>query len=110
MKQLRRLKDCELQKSIKKKQANGTYISDYETISKYKIVLQELIDQVSASVYGANINKTYRVSSPYNCLENFMKTKSTDGEDNISKYYLLIDTKRYKIVSVKNKYLDIELV
>lgn len=110
MTQLRRLKKCELQRAEKQKQSNGTYIDIFNSVDNYKVVLQELIDEVSASVYGANINKTYRVNSPYNKLENYLATKLVNKEDNISKYYVLIDSKRYKVLSVKSKWIDIELI
>lgn len=109
--QLRKLRTCILQKSIKEKQANGTYIDKYVDVDCYKISLQELLDEVSANIYGANINKTYRISSPYNKLEFFLSTKLVDNnEDNISKYFIYYNNKRYKIVSVKMRWIDIELL
>lgn len=108
--QLRRLKPCTLQIASKVKQKNGTFIDTYENKEDYKGILQELNDEVSANVYGANINKTFRLSTPYNKLENYLSTKLNNSEDNISKYYLLIDSKRYKVISVKSKWVDIELI
>lgn len=110
MSQLRRLKDCILQTSNKVKQTDGNFIESYIDVKPYKITLQELVDAVSASVYGANISKTFRINSPYHNLENYLSTKVSNDKDNISKYYILIDNKRYKIVSVKLKWIDIELL
>ena len=111
MTQLRRLQNCILQNSIKEKQKNGTYKDSYIDVKPYKIVLQELMDQVSASIYGANINKTYRITSPYHSLENYLITKLTNNsEDNISRYFILFKDNRYKIVSVKSGWIDIELL
>lgn len=108
--QLRRLKECILQICKKNKQLNGTYVNTYEDVKKYKIISQELTDEVSASIYGANINRVYRISSPYSSLENYLYDKVSDTEDNISNYFIFMNNKRYKIVSVKSKWIDIELI
>lgn len=108
--QLRKLKDCTLQLSTKNKQKNGNFIDSYSDIGKYKISIQELTDQVSANVYGANINKTYRISSPYGILEYYLIEKVNNKEDNVSKYFVLIDNKKYKVISVKSRWIDIELL
>lgn len=110
MKQLRRLNECVLQKSIKEKQDNGTYKDSYIDIDEYKITLQELTDQVSANIYGANINKIYRITSPYHKLENYLLTKLTNNNDNISKYFVYLKSNRYKVISLKTKWIDIELL
>lgn len=110
MKALRSLVLCKLNKKDRVKQKNGTYLENYVLIDEYKVTLQELTDVVSASIYGASINKTYRISSIYNKLEKLLSSKLTNQEDNISKYNIEIDHKNYKIVSVKKKYLDIELI
>lgn len=110
MTQLRRLYEVILQKKIKQKQSNGTYLETFDNIGTYKIVNQELSDTVSASIYGANLTKISRISSPLNKLEKYLKTKTNDSEDNISKYFILIDKTRYKVISVKNKWIDIELI
>lgn len=107
---IRDLIDCELQISDKIKQSNGISIVTYQKIKDYKIALKELIDEVSASIYGANINKTYRICSPHAELEKFLSSKLNNTNDNISKYYILINEKRYKIISVKFKWVDIELI
>lgn len=106
---LKNLINCTLEKAEKVKQKNGTMILTYNKVDDYRICVNELDDQVSATVYGANINKVYRVYSPRKRLENFIKTKNNSTDDNISKYYLNIDGVRYKIVSSKNNHIDIEL-
>jgi uncharacterized protein YaaR (DUF327 family) len=110
MKAIRKLKDCLLQKAKREKNSNGFSIENFEDVENYKVVIQELVDEISATIYGANIQKTYRISSPYYNLERFLFTKLTDDKDNISYYYVVIDTKRYKIVSVKSKWIDIQLL
>ena len=107
--QLSRLKPAVLKVSTKIKQANGSSIEEYTKVDDYKVILQELVDEVSASVYGANLNKTYRASSPRQTLEIYLQSKLNNTSDNISKYYLFIKNKKYKIVSVKENWVDIEL-
>lgn len=110
MKAIRKLKVGLLQKSKREKTSNGFNIESFEDIESYKIVMQELVDEISATIYGANIQKTYRISSPYYKIERFLFTKLTENKDNISYYYIVIDSKRYKIVSVKSKWIDIQLI
>lgn len=108
--QLSRLKSVILKVSTKTKQANGSSIETYTKVADYKVILQELVDEVSASIYGANLNKTYRVSSPRQTLEIYLQSKLNNTSDNISKYFLFIGNKQYKIVSVKEHWVDIEFV
>lgn len=110
MKQINRLKDWTLLKSEKSKQKNGTYIDRMLQISKYKAISQDIMDQVSASIYGADINKITRISTPFNELEKFLETKNNTSEDNISLYFLEYNRKKYKIISVKKQWIDIELI
>lgn len=110
MKAIRKLKICLLQKAKREKNNNGFSVETFEDVENYKVVMQELIDEISATIYGANIQKTYRISSPYCKLESFLFTKLTENKDNISYYYVVIDNKRYKIVSVKSKWADIQLL
>ena len=107
--QLSRLKPAVLKVATKTKQANGSYVEEYTKVTDYKVILQELVDEVSASMYGANLNKTYRVSSPREILEIYLQGKLNNTSDNISKYFLFIQDKQYKIVSVKEHWVDIEL-
>ena len=108
MKQLRYLVDIELDKETKTKQPNGLKISSYEKVQDYKVQVQELTDQISASIYGADVNRMYRVSSPHNVLENFLKSKVNESSDNVSLYTLLLNGWRYRIVVVRNNWVDIE--
>ena len=110
MKQLRYLIDVEVDKATNVKQANGTIIASYETISEFKIQPQELTDEVSASVYGADVNRMYRISSPRHELESFLKSKLNNTSDNISLYGVLFNGSRYRIVAVRNNWADIVLM
>ena len=108
MKQLRRLREVTLQKSIKAKQPNGTMLTSYNDIALYKVIEQEITDEVFSSIYGANINKMLRLASPHEALEKYLQTKNNDLADNISVYFVLIGNKRYRVVSVHNNWVDIE--
>ena len=106
---LRYLKEVTLKKAIKQKQANGTYTNTYNEIAKYNIQTQDLTDdQVSATIYGANITKMLRISSPLKDLETYLLPKVDNKEDNISLYYIELDNKLYKITSVSNSRIDLE--
>ena len=107
--QLRYLKEAILKLSTLEKEANGVKIETYSVIDKYKIQIQELNDDVSASIYGADINSMIRITSIRNELEAYLKTKICNLSDNISKYYIYIDKKQYKIKSVKNQWIDLFL-
>ena len=108
---LRYLSPITLKKASKEKQANGTYKNTYEDIQDYRVQKQNLTDdEVSATIYGANINKMLRISSPLGKLEEYLLPKVDNKEDNISMYYIFMGTKTYKIVAVAEDRIDIELV
>lgn len=108
--QLRRLKECLLLFNSPEKQANGTYKDSYTEIKSYKVIKQELQDEISASIYGANVNKTIRISSIRNELEKYLKNKVGNNQDNVSKYFIVLENKKYKIVSPKENWIDVELI
>lgn len=107
---LRRLKTITLKKSIKTKQPNGSRKEEYEIINNYEVQKQELDDQISASIYGANIVNMCRIKSPLSDLEKLLKSKLNNTTDNISKYFIFMDNNKYKIKSVNSKGVVIELV
>lgn len=108
---LRYLKNVTLNKATKIKQLNGTYTNSYTKIDDYKVQMQDLTDdEISASIYGANITKMLRISSPLNKLEKYLLPKVNNKADNISQYYIIFDNRTYKIASVSNNRIDIELV
>ena len=108
---LRYLKLITLKKATKIKNSNGTYTNSYTKIDDYKVQMQDLTDdEISASVYGANIIKMLRISSPLNKLEKYLAPKVNNKADNISQYYIFFDNRTYKIVSVSNSRIDIELI
>lgn len=106
--QLRYLELVTLKVATKTKQANGTYIDTYTKINDYKVQKQELNDEVSASIYGADIIKMLRLRSPNAELEKYLIPKVNNSQDNISKYYIFIDNTQYKIKAVTSAKVDIE--
>lgn len=109
--QLKRLVECSLNLKIREKQPNGTYKETGRTlIDNYKVEKEELVDQVSATIYGANVNKTYRLHSNLRKLENYLLEKVNHDEDNVSKYFITIGNDNFKIVAVKKKWIDVELI
>ena len=107
---LRYIKKAELKKATKTKQANGTYTESLENVKKYKVQIQDLNDEISASIYGANIYKMMRIRSVREVLEKYLYKKVNNKQDNISNYYIFIDERKYKIVSVNSKGVDLELI
>lgn len=108
--QLSRLVKVVLKSSIKEKQNNGSYITSYNEIESYKVQKQDLNDEISISVYGANVINMLRLSSPKRDLEKFLLTKVNETNDNISKYFIFIEETAYKIKSVKSKWIDVERI
>jgi hypothetical protein len=107
--QLRYLKSVDLKKATKTKQPNGTYIDILTLVSSYSVQTQELNDDVSVSVYGADLFKITRIKSVNRELEVYLKSKLNNEDDNISKYYIIMDGTQYKIKSVRENWIDISL-
>ena len=110
MKQLRYLQTIEVDKSTLVKQSNGLKTSVYTKVSDYLIQVQELTDEISASIYGADVNRMYRISSPRYVLEAFLSGKVNSTDDNISLYTVILNGQRYKIRVVRKHWVDIELI
>ena len=108
--QLRYLKSVDLKKATKTKQPNGTYIDILTLVSSYSVQTQELTDEVSASIYGADLNKITRIKSVNSELEVYLKSKLNNEEDNISKYFIIMDDTQYKIKSVRENWIDIQAI
>lgn len=107
---LRYLKPLVVKKATKTKQPNGRYVETLQTVKSFTIQEQELDDEISASIYGANIHKMLRVKSVRHTLEDYLSLKVNNELDNISNYYAFIKSRKYKIVSVNSKGVDLELV
>ena len=108
--QLRRLKECLLKSKTNVPQSNGSYIETYVDVATYKVVFEELNNLISATQYGANLDKVYRISSPKRKLERYLLPKMAISSDNITTYIIAIDSKNYKINSVRENYVEIELI
>src|SRR5574344_2846486 len=108
--QLRYLKIVDLKKAAQSKQQNRTYIYTLILVSYYNIQTQELNDDISVSIYGADLNKITRIKSVNSELEAYLKSKLNNDDDNISKYYIIMDDIQYKIKSVRENWIDIELI
>ena len=86
---LKNLKDITLYKvKSRSKQANGTYIYEYEKVNDYKITPQELSDEISADIYGASINNMLRVASPLKDLESLLYSKVKCKQKNAQKHHI----------------------
>ena len=107
---LRYLRRVILKEEVKVKQPNGSRIEQYNVIDYYDVQVQELDDEISASIYGASIVNMLRIKSPLSKLENVLKSKLNNTTDNISKYYIFYENKKYRIKSVNSKGVLIELV
>ncbi len=108
--QLRYLESVILKKAIKITQANGIKINTYQEIKPYKVQRQDIEDEVSATIYGADINEMVRISSVRYELERYLESKNNNTSDNISKYYISYKGFIYKIVSVKPHWIDIKRI
>lgn len=106
MKQLIRLREAELYKLTSVQTSNGDYVKSETLIKKYQVIVESLTDNISATIYGANINKMVRFSSVNKELENYLFTKWNNTSDNISKYQIKFENNFYKIESLTAKYID----
>lgn len=105
--QLRYKNTIDLKKVEQQKAKNGAKVETYIYVKTFSIQKQELTDEVSASIYGADITSMIRITSIRNELEKYLKEKVGTKPDNISKYYLFQGEKKYKIKSVKLKWVDL---
>lgn len=104
------MQEATLQKATKTKQANGTHTEELNNVGNYVVQPQELTDEISASIYGANVYKMLRIRSVNKDLENFLYDKATNKVDNISSYYVSLNNRKYKVKAVNQSGVDLELV
>lgn len=107
--QLRYLDDCALIHNTKVKQPNGSYTLNVNIIGVYKAQIQKLTDSISATIYGADINRMYRFSSPLKDLEKAIADRFNYDEDNITNYSIKYHDKYYKVVAVNDNWVDVRL-
>ena len=108
MKLIRKLKPSVLYKAIKVKQPNGIYTKEFEKIDDYNVEVNNLTDEVSATIYGANIDNMLNIDDSLGNLYKYLNPKVENESDNISLYYIEIDGTKYKIKSVKESGIIIE--
>lgn len=108
--QLRYLKTIWLDSITRSKAANGSPVITFAHISSHQIQRQEIDDEISASIYGADINNMLRISSPHHELETLLYGKVNLSSDNITNYAIEIDTFVYEIRSVKEKWIDLKFL
>lgn len=108
---IKNLDKCELKKAIKLKKGTGNVVvDDYEKIDDYRIQEQVLQDEVTSTMYGADVNKMLRVASPLHRLERYLLPKVDNKVDNISFYYIFYKGVQYKIVAVRDYYIDLKRI
>lgn len=110
MKQLRYLHTCILCSRERIKQANGDIVGQYPDIREYLIQAQEIADETSASIYGADINKMLRISSPRSELEDVLLEKINFTSDNVTNYCIKFGRFVYEIKSVKKNWIDLKIL
>ena len=110
MKLLRYLEEISLYKITKTKQPNGSYVNSYKLVNKYKVQKQNINDQVSATIYGANITKMFKISTSLASLEGYLLPKVDNKKDNISLYTIKINDSMYRIRSVLENGIEVERI
>ena len=108
--QLRYLEPCTLCLRNKTRQDNGAITETFDDVKNYLIQVQDLYDEVSASIYGADLNKTMRITSPHNVLEYYLIDKVNFTTDNVTNYAIKKGNFVYEILSVKKHWIDIRVL
>lgn len=106
MKQLIRLKNIDLYKITQTQSSDGDFIKTSSLVNSYKAAIEELRDEISATVYGSDINKMVRFSSVKHELEDYLYSKLNNTSDNISKYEIRYGQNKYNISNLTHKYID----
>lgn len=109
MNQLRYLEKCDLLLATYEKQANGSFKIAYTSIGKYSVQVQKVTDSVSATIYGANLNRTYRFQSFKRDLEQYLSDKFNYSDDNVTSYIISFNDKKYKVVAINDNWVDAQL-
>ena len=108
---IKNLEKCELRKAEKNKKSTGNVIiNDYDKIGEYRVQEQTLQDEVTSTIYGSDVNKMLRIASPLHRLETYLIPKVDNVTDNISFYYIFYKGIQYKIVAVRQFYIDIKRI
>lgn len=104
---LTRLENIELCKIINNTLPDGERTETYET-TPYQAIIEYLYkDEIAVTMYGADVDKTLRICTIKNQLEKLLLTKVNNKSDNISKYLINYNDKKYAILKVTPRYIDI---
>lgn len=108
--QLRYLEDIKLCSRDRAVQSNGSFTESFAVIDTYHVQIHDIYDEVSASLYGSDLNNMIRITSPRNSLEKYLLNKVNVTSDNITKYAIKKDSFIYEIVSVKQHWVDVKFL
>lgn len=100
------LENVTLYEVTKGTKPDGDPTESHNEINTYEARVQYLDDSVAASIYGANVNKTYRVSSLHFDLEKYLLPKINNSPDNLSNYLIGYLGNKFKLERVTPKYID----
>lgn len=100
------LEKVTLYQVIKETAKDGDPTETHLKVNEYDVGVQYLDDSVAASIYGAEVTKTYRVSSLHRTLEQYLLPKVNNNPDNLSKYLVEYLDNKFKIQRVTPKYID----
>lgn len=110
MKQLRYLQDVALYHNTPTKQANGATTYTANLVLKCQVQLRELSLETIMSIYGGNVRKVYRISSPRYELETYLNNIYNPSANNVSEYFIVLNNNKFKITSANSKWVDIEMI
>lgn len=119
--QLRFLKPSTLYEASTTIAENGYSVVTYTKIAEFLVQTQNIaeynmltrkseVETHYSQNTGATLGKRMRAQSPRTLLEKYLATKMNVGPDNITRYVLEIGSERFKITSVKDRWIDIELI
>lgn len=101
-----RLESITLYKIEKSTGPDGDPIETFTKVDDYKVAVQYLDDSVAAAIYGANVNKIYRISSLKKDLEELLLSKINNTDDNLSIYNVEYKGNKFGLQKVTPKYID----
>ena len=108
---IKNLSKCTLKKATKEKTNTGNLINTgYTIIGDYRIQEQTLQDEITSTMYGADVNKMLRIASPLHKLEKYLLPKVDNKVDNVSDYYIFYNDVQYKIIAVRSYYIDLRRI
>lgn len=101
-----RLEEITLYNITKTTKPDGDPDEQFTEVAKYQVSVQYLDDSVAAAIYGANVNKTYRISSLNKDLEEKLLPTISNNKDNLTKYCIEYKGHKFNLQRVTPKYID----